>query len=166
MVGERSNDDEDDVDNVPDTESTGCHKLEQTSDDVSEVETIDTDISKEDGQDDGDAVRAVRLAHVVRGVSSGKETVRITLVMVVALVVVEQTDNRGDNSNGSQEPESKVALAVGVDMDDGATIEGVIGMRARRRLAVEKSLLVLSASAGGSVVGHVVKERVVGRVKE
>lgn len=42
VVGESSNGDDDDIDNVPDTQSTGSDELQQGSDDVSKVEAVNS----------------------------------------------------------------------------------------------------------------------------
>lgn len=42
MVGEGTDADEDDVDDVPDTESSGSGELQQRRDDVSEVEAVNS----------------------------------------------------------------------------------------------------------------------------
>lgn len=76
----------------------------------------------------------------------------VTLVMLL-LVVIKQTDDGRDSDNGSQEPEGEVALAVGVDVDDGTAVEGVVSVCTRRRPAVKRLGLFVSAG-GGSVVGH------------
>jgi len=42
VVGKSSNGNDDNVDNVPDAQSTGSDELQQSTDDVSKVEAIDS----------------------------------------------------------------------------------------------------------------------------
>lgn len=42
VVGKTSNDDEDNIDDVPNTESSGSDELQQSRDDVSEVEAVNS----------------------------------------------------------------------------------------------------------------------------
>ena len=55
------------------------------------------------------------------------EALTRSAVILVLLVKVKSQDNR-DGGDGSQDPQNKVLLAVVVNMADGATIEGVIGL--------------------------------------
>lgn len=69
------------------------------------------------------------------------------MVLVLVMVVVQSNDGR-HSSDQSEEPESKVTLAVGADVDLGATVEGVIGLG-----VVEKGLRLMVASSSGGGVG-------------
>ena len=117
-------------------------------------------VSEEDGQEDGNGVAAVRLAD--SGVAQERVTLtgsRGSIVVLVLLVVVKTEDDR-DGSQGSKEPQGKVALAVVVDVTDGATIEGVVDLGDSDGLSVQKGRVLLVATTGGTVVvGHVLEGR-------
>lgn len=108
------------------------------------------DVSKEDGQEDGDGVRAVRLADVVL------LAVDVEDVVALVLVVVVETENDTDSRDGSEEPEGKVSLAVVVNVVEGAAKEGGL-LDDDDGLAVKKGLLLVVAVAVvvGAVVRHV-----------
>lgn len=159
MVGETSNGDEDNVDDVPDTESTASDELEESRDDIAEVEAVNTDVTQEDGEENGQGVGAVRLALVGLG-DGGQETLDdLTLTLtggggVLLVVEVVETQDGADGSNGSKEPEGKVSLAVVVDVVDGASVEGVVDLGDGDGLAVQEGLLLFAVGVDGSVVRH------------
>lgn len=127
------------------------------------------DVTKEDGQEDGNGVRAVRLADltitvllavgvqemVALALAGSRGRVGVTALVLVLLVVVEGKNN-AHSADGGKEPESKVSLAVVVDVADGTAVEGVVS--SLNGNAVQKDLALLAAVAvtvvGGAVVGH------------
>ena len=75
------------------------------------------------------------------------------------MVVVMNSNNSRNSSHGGEEPERKVALTVGVDVDKGAAIKGIVGLSVGD-VSTEQGLGLLVADGGGrgcvgcSVVRH------------
>ena len=105
-------------------------------------------ISEKDRQEDGNGVRAVRLA------GGRKITLTLTALVLVLLVVVQSEDD-GDGRDESNEPQEEVSLAVGADVAEGAAVEGV-DLDNGNGGAVQEGLVLLVAAVAvvGAVVGH------------
>lgn len=122
------------------------------------------EVTQEDGEEDGQGVGAVRLALVGLGDGVQKTLDDLTLAgggsggdILVLVVEVVKTEDGADGSDGGQEPEGKVSLAVVVDVVDGASVEGVVDLGDGDGLAVQEGLALLFAvGVDGSVVGHCV----------
>lgn len=115
-------------------------------------------VSEKDAEQDGDGVGAVGPADVGLALALAHHGQQVVVVVALVLLVhvVDDQDSR-DSGDGGQEPESKVALAVGVDVDEGAAVERVVGFM---DVAVVEEGLVLgvagSRGLGGCVCGAVV----------
>lgn len=75
---------------------------------------------------------------------------------ILVLSVVEETQDDRDGGEGSEEPESKVLLAVVVDMADGTAVDGFVSLDG---VTVQQGLALLDTTdvgvgGGGTVAGH------------